>query len=1744
MPSKQSKRIFLGGLDKDMDPRLLKNGDYHHALNIRNIASEANTQGVIENIKGNKLSSYDFPQAPPETASSSRKITLFMPWWAYWNNYSPDGPDFDWQPIGSINDVSNEIYSWPGNFDGVVTSTFDGQPDSVDGTEFVEPQNYTVFTPIIATSATVGYASLITFNISLGFSLADMSDPLTIDFQISYNGETVTTMKNYLDFFVQQYYDTFQSLGITISVIDNNSPDFDLDYFFGEAVLNNITSHPNYVPGFIFAHALHFEASPDVGEFFIDLRPVSEGVPITYQDAEDTITGSLFDSTLHEFVPTNFLFQSAEDAFVLSDTVGYDPLQGLTDSTNWGVSTQIENEYLFLTEHMNNMQSLGWTLRISTGTLWAEYISEHGLMFANALITPSQEEIVGESDVSIDYTTIGSYEDKKQNKIYWMVAAKPDDDKADAWFHLILEYDLKTDIVSTVFRDCGNFTNNAFNWQKEFLINDINKIGDILYFTSRQYGEPCSINVRKSKNSIALIDASGPYVLDEEGGTDDISLEDYYPYSLYNSAYPKELKRHYVEVLKRGSIHAPTYIFLDDTTVSKNNLFGHMFQFRYRYHYYDNEVSPWSPISDVVPSNHDLSNSTGVVPDPFVQNRIEVSVRNSSGIVKYIELCGRRCKDLGVMSRGTRGEFFTIAKINNNFAAWQINNESTQIIDFRNDQLYPIIDAGEGDRLFDAVPRSAHTQTILGNNRLAYANYTVGYDVPLINVQLNPQYGFSQSDPSQEYGGANYDSATYGDGTGLSPNPDGFGVSSFKSGAYHNFGLVYYDERGRCSTVLVSNERDNSSQVYVKFPTERIASDIPTGTPNFDLFGAVTIQWSINHRAPEWAKHYRWFYSRNTTVDEFVQFRILNVFTNNLIDAGGNPVNDNRIFLSLRGLKGNSDSFISSDPLNENDVPNDNAEIFDYDFVKGDRIRFITTGDTNIVNPINQNISGNYIDVRIAGFEYYSQADPTTPIQDAIGLTQLAQDGTQDGWYIIIEEVLDNTGTPVAGYNTANFNNIIQSIAEIYRPKQEPGPEETIFFELSRLYDIDGNGMHQGGIADQGMPFTEDAFGNITSETPATGEFLTGDVYYKNRDMRVLNNDNVATANVNEGKQDFYVEDYFCNDYLNTNHASLGRANLYSPFFKEFAKISSITYSDVYQPATSYNGFSTFDNNLANFRDYSEIDGSIQKIYFRDTNLLVIFEDKTYNIPVQKDIILSASGEGNMGISNKVLGTPQAYAGHYGISKNPESFVVDGNVCYWVDIRQGAVLRLKQNGISPISDLKMMDYFRDKSETYKALDPQNRWEESYGTIENFMLEGDHKHFRIKGGFNPKHTEYIVQFDHIDNIPDGWEVISDYFESGDAWNDANFDWNFFFTTSDLIEKQPYKIEGSTTAWAEPQNRWVTHYSHIADYYGKINILFVSWSKGALFLHDMDEENHNTFYGITYFTELDFYINEGPSTVKGFKTLTLEANQAFESDENGVEEEVLSSYDVGLITDMTETSISRHNFDQRENKQYAHIPFVTTGSTGSEIIGLGNVTFTLPDFVVGSSGLINANLVGTDVTQFTEANIMFVPENVGDLNVPAINGIFAPESIAFSDTVFFNDTFPTSSTFGQDVPIGNAAGISFNDQGQPFLAIYLFDLGSYPGFNDTTGSPLEFLDSDGNPSSEDTGFGTNPDFNPNFGDFIPQSTFDEFVFIKRNGFSEGDRMKGRFMEVKLKKRSRRLLEIFSGSATVFNSELSDD
>jgi len=625
------------------------------------------------------------------------------------------------------------------------------------------------------------------------------------------------------------------------------------------------------------------------------------------------------------------------------------------------------------------------------------------------------------------------------------------------------------------------------------------------------------------------------------------------------------------------------------------------------------------------------------------------------------------------------------------------------------------------------------------------------------------------------------------------------------------------------------------------------------------------------------------------------------------------------------------------------------------------------------------------------------------------------------------------------------------------------------YYEFSDLYEIDPTTKtHMGSISDQGTTFTQDAFGNVLSNTPATGQFTSGDVYYKERIMNMVNSGAKET-------QGFYVEDYFLNDFIESNHISIGRANIFSAFYRQQEKTTSITYSDVYQPATSWNGFSTFDYNEGNWKDYSRVFGTIQKIHYRDTNLVVIFEDRTFTIPVQKDIILSADGSGTLGISDKILGPENAMTSHYGISKNPESFVADGNVLYWTDIKRGAAVRLSRDGLTPISDVKMTDFFRDKYQDYQVYDDKSLY------------------FRILGGFNPKHGEYLVQLPTITRHGNEWEGVVTVYD--DLSDDSTWE-NILDPISGHPVNETVLAVGGTLAWSERQNRWTSFYSHMAEYYCKLNRLFVSWDRAFLYLHDFDLNNYNTFYGVTYYTELDFYINEKPSTVKGYKSITLEANKAIDSDAEGVEETEETSYDLTLVTDMTETSINKHNFDTRENKHYAQIPFVTTNSTGSEIIGLG--TGRIDDN--GQTGVIeNEIVIGASGSDFISPNI--------------ITGTSSdPSSGNYGDQLYYLDG-------ENEVLVGTISAINQD---------------AVPGL-------LESEENNESLYGNIFGVGTNQFL---MIDSTDQIFFQKFMFIKRNAFAEGDRMKGRYMEIKMKKRSKKLLEIFSASSTMFDSELSDD
>ena len=126
-------------------------------------------------------------------------------------------------------------------------------------------------------------------------------------------------------------------------------------------------------------------------------------------------------------------------------------------------------------------------------------------------------------------------------------------------------------------------------------------------------------------------------------------------------------------------------------------------------------------------------------------------------------------------------------------------------------------------------------------------------------------------------------------------------LGGFKRGAEHEFGIVYSDEKGR--TMSVQTEEDSS--VYVDWYSFDIT-----------LMGAARIILKIFSKPPPWATMYRVVYSKNQTVDRFIQYT-----------TDATTISGSKMEISLINL------------VNEK-TENQNL-VLSYDFATGDRIRFV-----------------------------------------------------------------------------------------------------------------------------------------------------------------------------------------------------------------------------------------------------------------------------------------------------------------------------------------------------------------------------------------------------------------------------------------------------------------------------------------------------------------------------------------------------------------------------------------------------------------------------------------------------------------------------------------------------------------------------------------------------------------------------------------------------------------------------------
>jgi hypothetical protein len=534
------------------------------------------------------------------------------------------------------------------------------------------------------------------------------------------------------------------------------------------------------------------------------------------------------------------------------------------------------------------------------------------------------------------------------------------------------------------------------------------------------------------------------------------------------------------------------------------------------------------------------------------------------------------------------------------------------------------------------------------------------------------------------------------------------GYKGFKSGASHNLGIVYYDDRNRASGV------QKAGKVFIDWYGDR------TNT------GVSNVVMRIKNTAPSWATRWSPVYVGKGSVESFLQYSVIQAFTvtnPSAVTASVNTSSQDVIYLSFRSLEGKEDSYKESKDAN-----------LEYSFVKGDKLRVVSYGGSTF--PAD-------IDFKVVGYVNLTDSQDTNPILDSTSDDSIYN---TTGWFLVLE---DNN---VSGFSKNNIINNTDNwddkcIVEIYSKRKEA--TEEIYYEIGRSYDVNANGILAGDrtsipvysvqcIVEKPLQFRSNYImyaGDIMSDGSGNSFIVTnvhtsvsgsynyyvyasllagsftaatnytvniqnssdcvvqlneGDIYFRLRQFRYGKNANSSNYLVR------YAEASNVSDFFTSNNTSIGRPFTVLPDAKTIYRTGSVTYSDPFLIDVQTNGLSSFNPTLANFYDLNYIHGSVRYLHNRDDSVVFLQDKKCGLFPVNRNLVQYSDGGQNLTVSTDVVGTPQYYQGEFGVNDNPESVAIEDGRIYFADIRSGKVIRISRDGITPISEQGMDAYFKDQ----------------------------------------------------------------------------------------------------------------------------------------------------------------------------------------------------------------------------------------------------------------------------------------------------------------------------------------------------------------------------------------------------------------------------------------------------------------
>ena len=270
--------------------------------------------------------------------------------------------------------------------------------------------------------------------------------------------------------------------------------------------------------------------------------------------------------------------------------------------------------------------------------------------------------------------------------------------------------------------------------------------------------------------------------------------------------------------------------------------------------------------------------------------------------------------------------------------------------------------------------------------------------------------------------------------------------------------------------------------------------------------------------------------------------------------------------------------------------------------------------------------------------------------------------------------------------------------------------------------------------------------------------------------------------------------------------------------YQEDHRPNGLIYSSIYNSTSETNGLNEFIMAEKITKDLNPTYGSIQKLFQRRSSasygdtLIAFCEDRVIGITSNKDALYNADGKPQLVSSNAVLGDANPFIGDYGISKNPESFASESYRAYFTDKQRGAVLRLSMDGLTPISDAGMHDYFRDNLKTAgKLIGTYDEYKKDYNlTLTNFLPNNIITNAFITEG-SGSITNFVNPQEIIVNggINNGDSYTHPTYPSQDLHNDTlesrtTITNHAAINTGDLIAAVPYQapVPPTTTPATDP------------------------------------------------------------------------------------------------------------------------------------------------------------------------------------------------------------------------------------------------------------------------------------------------------------------------------------------------------